>query len=428
MFASLLLLLLFAPVEGTSVVGGRTSPDGRETLTVDLPGGEHLRNRAGRDGLGLCVFTSVELSGRWQNVPALLGFQQTMTREPGGGWPEKLDAMLDRHAPGVRRVQYVGDDPALLRLVLRTWRMPAVTYGYSPRYGRRVSHMVNLCHLSARWACVLDNNFPGADAYEWMTPDEFLRRWRLGGDGWMVALLDPPPPPLPRNQTNIAQAHIPGGDPNIHGVCRDRFRGRSGGCWIDGRRVTPDEARRALLAADGIDDDSGLLRVTVIGSETACRPVRDDFARHPALAPWRGRLVVQEYRPDHWAVQGIGLTAPGEPRIVVQSAPDPEGRAVVLHAQPDYAGGAEALAGALRAVDPSYEPARDPDRRPRPDPPGDFPWQTVAGGAAAGLCVLLVLLVGAGGIVGLRLLGRLTKQLERAATQTAAGDGHGRRA
>jgi hypothetical protein len=52
--------------------------------------------------------------------------------------------------------------------------MPAVTYGYSPRYGGRVAHMVNLVHLSERWAAILDNNFPGRIATSgWRRPSFF---------------------------------------------------------------------------------------------------------------------------------------------------------------------------------------------------------------------------------------------------------------
>ena len=35
-----------------SQVGGRTSPDGKEEIIVDLPGSEHLKNVAGKDGSG----------------------------------------------------------------------------------------------------------------------------------------------------------------------------------------------------------------------------------------------------------------------------------------------------------------------------------------------------------------------------------------
>src|SRR5262245_16320763 len=199
-----LILLFFAftcfgkAQAGESRVGGRTSPDGLEEVCLDLPGTEHLKNVGGRDGAGLCVFTSVEHAGRWENAVQLVGLQAKMRQEPGGGWPEKLDQVLARHAAGVQYLQHTGGDPAILRLALKTGRMPSVTYGYSPRYGGgNIAHMVNLVHLSDRWACVLDNNFPGEDRYEWMAPAEFERRWKLKGGGWAVVVLAPPPPPIP---------------------------------------------------------------------------------------------------------------------------------------------------------------------------------------------------------------------------------------
>jgi hypothetical protein len=191
-----------------ATIGGPRHPDGTE-ITCDLPPEQMLHNTGGSDGpggpgtgSGLCVFTSLDHSARWQNCEALIGFRDFMTHQPGGGYPSKVDRMIPlmarskgKPAPGY--VQHTGGDPALLDLAIKTGRMPAVTYGYSERYGRPVAHMVNLIHLDGRLACVLDNNFPGADKLEWMDRDEFLRRWRMMGGGWCVVLLAPAPPPIP---------------------------------------------------------------------------------------------------------------------------------------------------------------------------------------------------------------------------------------
>ena len=67
------------------------------------------------------------------------------------------------------------------------------TADYPPGY------MVSLVHADDQWFCVLDNNYPGVDKYEWMTPDEFRRSYTGGRAGWSVILLDPGPPPPPRN-------------------------------------------------------------------------------------------------------------------------------------------------------------------------------------------------------------------------------------
>ncbi len=211
LFALLALLICSLAARGApggSQVGGRTSPDGTEEIQVDLPGGQHLKNAAGIDGSGLCVFTSIEIAGRWQNVAELQGFQEKMKHEPGGGYPEKVDAMMRKYAPHVRYVQYTGKDPSMIRLALKTGRAACLTYGYSPRYGQRIAHMVDCVHYSDRWAAVLDNNFPGEDRYEWMSPEELQRRWQMGGGGWLVVLLDPGPPPVPINPTSY---HWPSG-------------------------------------------------------------------------------------------------------------------------------------------------------------------------------------------------------------------------
>jgi hypothetical protein len=207
----LMIVLLLLPASGdaaSSQIGGKTSPDGKEEILCDLPGSEHLKNTGGMGrggpgtGAGLCVFTSIEHAGRYQNEPGLIGLQKKMTNEPGGGYPDKVDAMLAKYAPKVVYVQYTGKDVSLLKLAMKTSRMVSVTYGYSPRYGGPIAHMVNLVHLTDKWAAVLDNNFPGENAYEWMPPDEFYRRWTAGSQdrsGWCVILLNPPPPPFPHN-------------------------------------------------------------------------------------------------------------------------------------------------------------------------------------------------------------------------------------
>src|SRR5262249_55114041 len=156
---------------GRLVEGGKTAPDGTEEITCDLPEAEKKRNTGGRDGLGLCVFTSIEDAARYQNERRLLDFQTRMRAEPGGGYPEKVDRRIARHGKGAAYLQYEGTDPAVLRAALATGRMPCVTYnGFDPHYRGGVAHMVNLVHLSDRWACITDNNFPSDKSYVWMTP------------------------------------------------------------------------------------------------------------------------------------------------------------------------------------------------------------------------------------------------------------------
>ena len=79
--------------------------------------------------------------------------------------------------------------------------MACVTYAGRDgvRYPGPIAHMVCLVHFDDRWACLLDNNGVGENQLLWMTPSDFVRRWRGGGAGWAVVFLAPPPPWPPRN-------------------------------------------------------------------------------------------------------------------------------------------------------------------------------------------------------------------------------------
>lgn len=185
-------------------IGGPTAPDGKTEVAVDLPLEVRLKNIGGSDGSGLCVFTSIAHSSRWQNEPLLSQFQAWMKQHPGGGYPEKVDRMIAQISKekGVKPpdyIQYQGNDPTVLKLALKTDRLPSVTYcGRDPHYrGQSVAHMVNLVYLDDTQACVLDNNFIGENELVWMSAEEFLSRWKGGQQGWAVILLTPPPPPPP---------------------------------------------------------------------------------------------------------------------------------------------------------------------------------------------------------------------------------------
>jgi hypothetical protein len=188
-------------------VGGKLSPDASAEIDVDLPGELHLRNKGGSDGAGLCVFTSISHSSRWQGIGLLEDFRDYMTQFPGGGYPDKVDRFIrkiaaDKGLPVPSYVHVYGRDLAPLEEALKAGRMPCVTYCYSPsgRYGGgRISHMVNVVYLGPKYACILDNNFPGVAAYEWITRDEFLKTYTCGSSGWGIVFLDPGPPPLPHN-------------------------------------------------------------------------------------------------------------------------------------------------------------------------------------------------------------------------------------
>ena len=204
---ALLLSLGFAPQEGKPRPGSASVGPKRHdgVLARDaMPAKLHLKNVGGSDGAGLCVFASISHAARYQGLAGLTDTMDWMRRYPGGGWPEKVDQVLkDKLGPnhGVEYIHVYGHDAiGLLERACANGLQPCVTYGYGERYGISIAHMVSLVHLDQEWACILDNNFPGDDAYEWMSRAEFARRFawspRGTGEGWGIIFLsgDAQPP------------------------------------------------------------------------------------------------------------------------------------------------------------------------------------------------------------------------------------------
>jgi hypothetical protein len=229
--ASLLLIFALAGFAAAGFDPSRepVSPSGVKAV-CDLPAGQHIKNVGGSDGAGLCVFTSVEHSARWQNVRDLDGFQRWMTRRPGGGWPQKLDQMLAAYAreKGVSLppyIQHTGGDESFLLAALKTDRMPCITYaGRDDFYRGRIAHMVNLAHLDGERAAIIDNNRPGV--WLWMTRAELLQRWRDMDGGWAVVLLAAPPPPHPEAKAQAFDALPCDGSC----ICGDKCKCEAGKC------------------------------------------------------------------------------------------------------------------------------------------------------------------------------------------------------
>lgn len=133
---------------------------------------------------------------------------------------------------------------------------------------------------------------------------------------------------------------------------------------LNGRPVGPRTAYESLppapvdpepIEAPELPDPAGKIHVTVIGSDADRAAVMRDLATSPALASRRPRLVVREYRPDHWHVADVGFKVDGKPTIYVQTEDG-----IVRHRQDVYQGPAP-LATALRKADPQYDPKLDPD-------------------------------------------------------------------
>lgn len=176
---------------------------------IDYPDPQWMKNIGSkRDGAGMCVFTSFEHAARWAGLEEFRGFRDWCAeRYPGGGYPEKLAKLIQAYCsakeiPSERFsldrdvIQYEGPSPELLETALRQGLLPCCTLYYSPRYGRgRIYHMVNCAHFDGQNAAILDNNF---QPLEWASREETLRRVKLDGKLWIVVLLKPGPPPLPR--------------------------------------------------------------------------------------------------------------------------------------------------------------------------------------------------------------------------------------
>lgn len=394
-----------------ALIAGPRHPDGTE-VQCDLPGELHVRNRGGKDGVGLCVFASLRHSGLWHDEPVLTALFEWMFTRPGGGYPAKVDATIaayckDKAVPPPAYLQLEGGDLDLLRRACAAGRMPAVTYWYSPtgRYGgKRVSHMVSLLAAGAGrgpdgkgWWVVLDNNHPGPDKLEWMSEAQFRKCFTGGAAGWAVVPLRAGPPPVPRNLSPASRtAMLPlctaalltlppptTPAPANFGIDRDKLAAGER-YTLNGRAASRADAVQAV-GRPALPDDAGLRRLVVIGPRELRARVVADVNAHPALAPWRGKLVLTDHDPGHWHVARVGFVTAGRPTVYVQAA---DGR--VLHRQDDYDDGPEGLAAALRRIDPQYRPEADVDLRKTAAPaPLSLPALPWSAWALAGAAVLL---------------------------------------
>jgi len=407
--------------------------DGEEII-CDLDKSQHLKNVGGSDGAGLCVFCSIDHAARWANEPALIGFRDYMTKYPGGGYPSKVDQYIkkmcaEKNLPIPPYIQHTGGDAEFLKLALKTGRYVCVTYDGRDGvfYNGSIAHMVNLVHLSDKWAVIHDNNYPGK--WLWLSPSEFLSRWRGNGGGWAVVLLKAGPPPIPVNKADIKNARnevvmidyssdvaiespaivkevdnlywTPDSSDPRYKYLYDKKSGKQVGTWypetkifqykvndtfvnvpavppievpgnpilnfgVDTSKIDPKPSysfsgsictrNQAFQAVgDNLIDDSGLYRLTIVHADKNVREkIKSDLNTNPALVSLKDKFLVQDYAPDHWAVTGVGLAT----GITLQAPAKAEGKGLVIWRQREYEG-PEQLAGALRKIDPSYDPNKD---------------------------------------------------------------------
>ena len=127
---------------GGPVEGGRLSPDGAVALVCDLPATERKKNIASK-GLGCCVFRSIEYAARWQHAPELYDLPEKMREAgiAGGGYPEKVTRILQQFGPDVSYLQDTSGDPEILEAILKTGRLPCITYnGHDCHYSGNIAH------------------------------------------------------------------------------------------------------------------------------------------------------------------------------------------------------------------------------------------------------------------------------------------------
>ncbi len=189
---------------------------------------------------------------------------------------------------------------------------------------------------------------------------------RLADGVWGERCAPPYPPPLAGGDPATVEAD---GTLNF-GLDLTRMP-VAGKHLLNGREVSKEELLQAI-GEPQLTDDSKWPCLTVIGSEAERKKVLGDLQSSPVLAPWKNRIKVQDYAPEHWAVAQAGFLTTGHPTIYCQTA---DGK--VLHRQDEYRG-PEALAEVLRKADPAYQPDKDPDlNKPLSDVP---PWLWIGGG------------------------------------------------
>ncbi len=123
---------------------------------------------------------------------------------------------------------------------------------------------------------------------------------------------------------------------------------------ISGKACTKEEALKSIYGAQ-VPDDGKKLRLTLIGPKADCDQVLNDLKASKDFEKLKDLWLIQEYRPDEWAVQS-GFKKDGKPTIYLQTA---EGK--VLHRQDDYQGGVTQLVEAIRKADPLYDASKDPN-------------------------------------------------------------------
>lgn len=202
-------------------------------------------------------------------------------------------------------------------------------------------------------------------------------QWALFLDGQHVGTYDPdtgiywPRDPQTEEWGHVAgvndipeDAGMPPGVVANYGVRRSKFSSKER-YSLNGSEVSRETVVERLLQTDEpiggkqIPDDGSLPRITVAGSKDRIAPVL------AALAKWKDRYVISDYRPDAWQLTRQGFLTSSDPTIYVQDA-----SGTVLRRLDGYSGDQAALDKVLEeCVDLA-------SRRPKPyNPHNDEGWQ-----------------------------------------------------
>lgn len=203
----ILITLLLAPLSWAVVTLGGPAKDGAE-VTCDLPLPERIKNIGSRrDGAGMCVMSSIEMAARWQGLEQMRGLRDWCAQYPGGAYPSKVDKQIpqfckEKGTPVPPFVQEENVGWQRVAEVLKTGRIACVTYGGQDgvRYRGPIAHMVCSVLCDQKTTVILDNNGIGENELLWMdSAQDFDRRFKMNGGGWLFYWLAPPPSPVPRN-------------------------------------------------------------------------------------------------------------------------------------------------------------------------------------------------------------------------------------
>lgn len=205
---------------------------------------------------------------------------------------------------------------------------------------------------------------PVAESYRWLpyadgSGDYMLMRGNAHVGQWhAVKGVFWPRDPMTRSWGEACRPPIPPPVPNFGLIETDRpNRDR----WSTPAGEIPAAEAMTLLRNDpppALPDEAKRRRVLVIGTADQTAAVQAAWQSDNALSPWRESVTFQAIPPGDWRLEGCGFQTAGSPVIYYL---DHDG--TVMHRQDDFAGGAVALAEALRDADSSYDRLLDPDRR-----------------------------------------------------------------